>query len=269
MRKIIKAEAWKNLAGNWLKAFLIKAIQGVIFMVIFSRFPIRVPAVEEIVAVQDDAVAMLRLFMPSEITPKMLALIGVTLLLYLLVMAPLNIGICRFFLKVSKGEKPKISEAFSVYTSLKTVFASVWLSLLVVMMSAFWMFVFALIPVALVLLGSYLKSVLVINVAFTIAPLVGFFAGLWSGRYAFASYVFAEGEKGAFGSLRECISLLRGKNWECVVLGASYTIWAVISVYMPPLSFVYFALSNAVYARYLTYLRGELNFKTEAEPPTF
>lgn len=269
VRKRIKAQAMVSLQGSWMKAFGIIIAQLVLSVFILSFLPLRMPTVDEILGVQDDAMQMLRLFVPDVITKKTIASVVVTLALYVIVMAPLSVGICRFFLKVARGEKAKFSDAFSPYTSLRTVFASVWLELLIAFMSAFWSFLFMLVPTLLIVLCAYAKLYFLANILIFLVPASALFSIFWNSRYVFAKYIFAEGKaEGAFASLRECISLMHGRTFECIILRASYLLWDIVSSQIWPLSYVYTALSGTVYAGYLFYLRGDKNSDETASSPT-
>lgn len=270
VRKRIKAGAWVKLRGNWLKAFGIIIIQLVLSVFILSLLPLRVPSVDEMAGVQEDAIQMLRLFLPDVITRRTVASALVTLALYFMVLSPLSVGLCRFFLKVAKGESAKFSDAFSPFSSLKTVFSSVWLEFLIFFMSAFWSVLFMLVPTLVVALCAYTGLYFLANILLPLIPASVFFSLLWNSRFAFARYVFAEGRSGgAFASLRECISLMRGRTVECIILRASYLLWDVAASYILPLSYVYTALLGTVYAEYLFYLRGDRKPEGEEEPPTF
>ncbi len=261
-RRKIKAEASRLLAGNWLKTFLIITIQLFLTMIVARLLPLRTPLVEEIINAGNDGIALLKLFLPKVFTAKTAVSLIVTILLYLFVMSPFSIGVCRFFLEVAKGHRPKISVVFSVYASLKTVFSSVWLTLLVFFISSFWSVVFMLIPIALIVLGIIANSRVISFFATLLVSVAFVFALLWNSRYAFASYIFAEGKNGAFSSLRECIELMRGRTKECIMLRLSYFIWDFFSTYMFPY-YVYFALSGTVYASFLFYLRGDAQVSGE------
>ena len=272
VRKRIKAQAMVSLQGSWLKTFGIIIAQLALSVLILSFLPLHIPTVDELLGVQGDAMQMLRLFLPDVITKKTIASVIVTLALYIIVMAPLSVGICRFFLKVARGEKTKFSDAFSPFTSLKTVFSSVWLELLIAFMSAFWSFLFMLVPTLLIVLCAKAGLYFVANILLPILPVSALFSILWNSRYVFAKYIFAEGKSGgAFASLRECISLMRGRTVECIFLRASYLLWDIASSlsYILPLSYVYAALSGTVYAGYLFYLRGDKTPGDTAEAPTF
>ena len=256
-RKLIKAQAWGNLRGNWLRAFLAMIIESFLAMLILSLLPIRRPLIGEVMKAAGDTEQLIRLFIPNEITERMVALVIVTIILYLIVLSPFSIGFCRYYLKAGKGEKGNLSDVFSVYTSLKTVFSSVWLSLLIFFISSFWTVIFMLIPIALMICAVFLEIEILYYLSILLVPVACLFTAFWNSRYRLARYIFAEGRLGAFASLRECSSLLYGRGGEILMLRVSYVLWDMISVYIPVLSFVYAALSGTVYAKYLSYLRGE------------
>lgn len=262
-RRKIKAEAQLLLNGNWLKAFLLLITETLFTMIIFSVLPLRTPAPEEIAKAEQDIRQLIMLFLPNGLNIKVIASFGVVGLLGLFVLSPFSVGVSRFFLGVARGAKPKIREVFAVYASLKTVFASIWLQVLLFLVSSFWTMIFMIIPVAITFAGAFLGSVALVSLGAIITSVVSVFTFLWNSRYTFARFIFAEGKMGAFASLRECIELIHGRTKECIVLRISYFFWDIMSGYIPVLMFPYFALSNTVYAKYLYYLRGETSFSDE------
>lgn len=260
-RRMMKAMAMKNMQGNWLRAFVLFFIGIIATTVIAGFLPVRTPLPEELAAATDTA-EMLLLFVPKTITYKTIASVCVTAVLYLLVAAPFSVGMCRFFLRVARGEKARFSDAFSPFASLKTAFSSVWLFLLVLFISAFWSFLLFLIPIAVMILAIITDSWILGQLSLIVSAAVSVFAILWTSRYMFATYIFAEGKSGgAFSSLRECIRLMHYRSGECIKLRASYFGWDIAASLFTPLNFVYNALFGTVYAEYLFYLRGELSFE--------
>lgn len=260
-RRMMKAMAMKNMQGNWLRSFVLFLISIVATTLIIGFLPIRTPFAEELMVATNPA-EMLMLFVPKTITYKTIASVCVTAVLYLLVAAPLSVGICRFFLKVARGEKALFSDAFSPFASLKTVFSSVWLYLLVLFISAFWSFLLWLIPIAVMFLAIMIDSWIIGQISLLLGVAVSIFAVLWTSRYTFATYILAEGKSGgAFSSLRECIRLMHYRSGEAMKLRASYFGWDIAGSLFPPLNFIYNALFSTVYAEYLFYLRGELSFE--------
>lgn len=269
VRKRIKAAAMFRMRGNWLKSFGISIVQFIVSTLILSFLPLRIPPIEEMLGAQDDPIAFLYLFLPTTVTEKTVALAVVTAVIYALVIFPLSVGICRFFIKIAKGEPAKFSDAFEIFTDLKRVFGAVWLNILLFLISLFWSVVFLIIPFVLTMLCIDLKLYLLASLLFMLLPLSFVFSLLWCSRYSFAIYIYSEGEKSAFSSLRECISITKKRKLECMVLRASYFLWDIASVYVFPLGYVYAALSGTVYADYLFYFRGGEKFKNTEAPPTF
>ena len=261
IRKRIKLMAQGLLAGSWLRSFLIVLLQTLLYAAIISFLPIRIPTLSEIANFEGTQYEMLMMFVPKVITERTIALCVITLILYVLVMAPFSVGICRFFLRVASGAKGKISDVFSVYTNLRTVFSSVWLLIIIFLLSAIWMIVFMLIPITVAVCGSMIKSPLLVSFAGLLAPISAVFGLVWVSRYEFARFILAEGRaKGAFSAISECFSLLKNRTGECLALRTSYILWDVASFYIYPLGFVYFSLFNTVYAQYLYYFRqSEMN----------
>lgn len=266
-RRVIKASVWQNLQGNWLKAFSVIVIQFLIISAVISFLPIRIPTSKELLTTIEAGLPVLVLFFPKGITPRILSLIAVTAALYILISCPLKIGINRFFISVARGEKAKISYIFTPFANLKTVLGSIWLNVLIFLISTFWAVIFALIPIALMFIATYFGSYAIADVAIMATYAMAIFTMLWISRYSFALYIFAESdERTPFESLRECLSLVNYRTSECITLRASYLAWDLISS-ATPLIFVYQPLFNTVYAKYVYYFRGELSIGESEFPP--
>ena len=264
-RRAIKRIASNNMRGNWLRSFLLIILTAIIQLVIFSFLPLRIPLEEELIAAGNDAMKILALYLPQTITKRTIASFVVTALLYILVSCPLSVGTCRFFLKIAKGEQAKLGDAFSVFCHLGTVFGSIWLNFLIALISVFWTFLFMLVPILVTAFAVIMDAPLLTWVIYALSIGAAIFIILWTSRYTFALYIYAEGELGAFASLCEAIHLMRSRTGECLTLRASYFLWDIVCYFIPPLSFVYSCLVNTVYAKYLEHLRGELFIKQE--PP--
>ena len=266
-RKMIKAQAWANMAGNWFSSLLVMLIEFFIVGSIMSFFPWRVPSYAELLAAQGDSVKILILMLPREITAKTEALLIIILLLVLLVLSPFAIGKSRFFLKVGRGEKAKIRDVFSPFTSIKTVFSSVGLQIMLLLLTLLWAVLLMLAPFAVLVVSVALKSVLIMYIAKLLIFVAAIGALLITSRYNFAVFIFAEDEtKGAIKSLGECIRLLRGRTAECIKLRASYFFFDIMSLYVPPFVFVYQCVFMTVYGKYLSYFRNKASFSEEIPP---
>jgi len=266
-RRVIKAAAMQNMRGNWLSAFAITLIQTLLAMLILGFFPLRIPLEQELINAAGNPLMVLSLFLPQVITAKTITLMVVTVILYLLVMCPFSVGVGRFFLKIARGEKARFSDVFSVFTNIRTVFASVLLNILITLLGVFWSVFALLMPMLALAAGFFIKSAFLIFVGTLFLFVAMVFCGLWVSRYNFAIYIFADRGQGAFAALRDCIRLLSGRNGEILLLRASYFGWDIASTYIPALSFVYRALSGTVYAKYIYYLTGQLSIGETETPP--
>ena len=255
-RRLIKAISTKNLQGNWFRAFLVFLIMYLASSFIFGFFPISYPTQEQLISVAEtsDYMAMLNLFLPATVTKKTVAAIGVVILLSLVVTCPMNIGMCRFFLRVAAGQKGEMTDFFSVFANLRLVLSSILLDLIIAVASAFWGVIFALIPIAIMLVLP-LPAIIIELIALA----AGIFSILWCSRYTFARYILAEGKHGAFKSFGLCLGLCKGRNKELMALRASYFLWDIVSI-IPIFAFIYQILFGSVYARYLYHIRGDIKF---------
>lgn len=268
-RRAIKAASAHSMQGSWLRSFVITLLSSLIPVFIMGFLPLRIPLEEELAAAGDDMLAVFRIFLPDPITEKTIALFAVTALLYLFVMCPFSVGVCRFFLAVARGEKGKLSLVFSPFTSLKTVFSSIGLNIIISAVSLLWSVVLLFIPSLLVGAGAAIGSVAVVALSTLLLIICGVFYLLWTSRYTFAIYVFAEGRSGgAWRSFRTAQKILRDRGGELMALRASYFGWDIISTMLVPvLTFVYNALFGTVYGKYLYYLRGEMLIGESETPP--
>lgn len=268
-RRAIKAASAHAMQGNWLRSFAITLLSSLIPLLIMGFLPLRMPPQEELLAAGDDMLAALSLFLPSPITEKTIASFAVTALLYLFIMCPFSVGVCRFFLAVARGEKGKLSLVFSPFTSLKTVFSSIGLNIIISAASLLWSVVLLLIPAFLMGAGSAIGSMAAVAFSMLLLLICGVFYFLWTSRYTFAIYVFAEGKSGgAWSSFRTARKIMRDRGGELMALRASYFGWDIASsMLVPALIFVYNALSGTVYAKYLYYLRGEMLIGESEIPP--
>lgn len=267
---MIKATALRDMQGNWLKAFLLSLIESAAAVWVISYLPFVLPAEDEILAAGGDATRILATMLPKEITPKMIMSIGVTVLLYLFVMTPFSIGMSKYFLKAARGERGTFRDVFSVYANIRTVLSSILLTLITLLFSVLSFVVFMIIPVGLMIVAVLNQSLILYNIADILLIAFTLFFIVWISRYRFISYIYANDEKGAFAAIYKYFKLMKKRNGECLVLGASYFGWMLMISFMPVLLFVYQCLSSTVYAKYLYRFRGELSFgefETQTPPP--
>ncbi len=267
-RKIIKAMSWRAVSGNWLRSVLVIVLSVIMSALVIRLLPVRIPFPEELVAAET-TLEMLMLFVPREIGTRGVASIAVTVLLYLFVIPPFAVGMNRFFISVSRGKKAKLSEAFSVYTSLRDVFSAIFMEIILFAVQIVFFAILVLIFVPLFFWAGKFSQIS--PIPYLILPFL-FCAGvvfviLWCDKYNFARYILADGKNGgALSSFRACLKLVAGRYGECIKLRASYLIWDAASAYVAPVAIIYQIISKTVYAKFFDYLKGDVEF-VETKPP--
>ncbi len=257
-RRLLKAASSRAMQGSWLRSFIITLLSSFIPMIILGALPFRIPLEEEILAAGGDAMKLLSLFLPETVTSRTVASFVVTSIIYLLIMCPFDVGMHRFYLAVASGERGKFSHVFSPFTSLKTVFSSIGLSLITAVASLLWAIALFAPPLILMYLGSVIKSMFVVCLCFILYFIVMIVWILKVSIYKFAFFIFAEGKTGgAWRSFRTMQSIARGRTSELMGLRASYFGWDLAAGCFSALYFVYTALFSTVYAKYLFFLRNE------------
>ena len=234
---------------------------------ILSLIPFAEPTQEQLIsaAQSEDYAAMIKLFFPAGMTRKTLGAIGVVVLLYFFVTSPMNIGKCRFFLRVAAGQKGEMMDFFSAFANLKLVFSSVILEIMIAVLSLFWSFVFFLIPIGALMLAVMLNSAYIALLSYPLMLAAGILSILWCSRYEFARFILAEGKLGVFASFSSFRKVFKGRTGELMSLRASYFLWDIVSTFFTPLTYVYNTLFGAVYARYLYHIRGDIKFVSREE----
>lgn len=267
-RRLLKAASSRAMQGSWLRSFLITLLSSFIPMIILGTLPFRIPIEEEILATGGDAMKLFSLFLPETISSRTVASFIVTGIIYLLIVCPFTVGVHRFYLAVASGDRGKFSHVFSPFTSLKTVFSSIGLSLITAGASLLWMLALIVPPLILMYLGTMIKSVFVVFLCFILYFIVMIVWILKISIYKFAFYIFAEGKTGgAWKSFREMQRITRGRTSELMGLRASYFGWDLAAGFFSALVFVYTALFSTVYAKYLFCLRNEgATFEPGMEP---
>lgn len=267
-RRLLKAASSRAMQGSWLRSFLISLLSSFIPMIILGTLPLRIPLNDEIIAAGGDAMKLFSLFLPETITSRTIASFIVTGIIYLLINCPFTVGVHRFYLAVASGERGKFSHVFSPFTSLKTVFSSIWLSVITAGASLLWAIVFMAPPLLFMYLGSLINSAFVVYLCFILYIIVAVVWLLRISIYKFAFFIFAEGKTGgAWKSFRTMQKITRQRTSELMGLRASYFGWDIISGCFSALYFVYTALFSTVYAKYLFCLRNEgATFEPGFEP---
>lgn len=250
-RQKVKFEAKLSLSGNLLKGIWMTMIYLTISALAVGFIPINVPTMSTDIS-KMSALELLRMFAPEKITIDYIALILLSLALFLLVASPLKIGMHRFFLQSTRGEKPKFRVAFLYYTSLKQVFGSVLLTLSIAILTLLWGVLLFGVPLLLLwfsptlgplatIIGMPLYVLAIPTILIMIAP------------YALAPFLFAEDtRRGAFGSIQMAIRRVRGVRFELALFQFTFLPWRIMVLLTYPFgSFFFTPYELSAYARFL------------------
>lgn len=142
----VKNHAKKSLVGRFLKCAIAFVISFVFGTLALSRLPFQVP---NAISQNTTPEALLAQILPNGFTHDVIVLIVVSMFLYLLLIAPLSIGIWRYLLLASRGETPKLRSIFLPFFNLKEVFSACILTVLVSVFQIFWAVILFIIPIAL------------------------------------------------------------------------------------------------------------------------
>ncbi len=226
-RHEIKLHARQSLAGNFLKGVFASLISFTLSLFALSFAPIKVPETSDLM--QTTSLRELFLSMlPDGDLKTILMLLAISVVLYLLLTAPLRIGKHRFYLLAVRGKKVKFSTILTSFTNLKEVFSSCML----VILSGLWMLFYAvvlfIVPVALFVFSPTLGPLA------RIAGYILYFSALFlllvlCTPFILAPFALAENpERGAFKSVLLAMKRLRGKKCEFLVFNLSFILWRLL-----------------------------------------
>lgn len=230
-RRAVKLKAKQALFGAMGKGIVITLLSILLGSAALAFFPVSVP---DTLPQNASNYEILRAFLPRELNAQFWELVGVSMLLYLLLTAPFTVGMQRFFLRVWRGEKPKLRTVFRPFISLRMVLGSCWLSILVTVckigitvallagpmaLLAFWD---TLGPLALVF-GAPLYFLAALCAAVLVLPL------------SFAYFLYAEDPtRGALHCVCKAYTRSRGARIELAVFQLSFIPWRILAILVYP-----------------------------------
>ena len=175
-------------------------------------------------------------------------LIAICVIIYLLLTAPLSIGINRFFLNAYRGEKTKIRTAFSPFLSLGEILGSCAILGIIELLTVLIMALPLALPIALILFNAHFGP-LVIIIGFPITLLALFAMLIITAPFFLAYFVYAEKpEQGALKAFISAIKLSRGVKLEIVVFKLIILPLNFLSLIVPFSAIIINPYLNAVYA---------------------
>ncbi|RGB69786.1 DUF975 family protein [Provencibacterium massiliense] len=197
------------------------------------------------------------------------AVVGASLLLQLILFSPLMVGAARWFYRLMGQEGSDVFDLFEFFSSFRQYFGSFWLELNLTLRSFLYTFLFTLVPVVIVGLGSFLVTgefgkamggpaatlvgsmLLIAGVVLLIVSAI--FSWIFLKRYFLARYLYSGGECTARQAIKQSVYFMRGRKTELFFFDLTFLGWFLACVLIVPFFYVapYYMSSCALYARYL------------------
>ena len=282
LRIAIKKDARRALKSVWGKAIAILIILfgvNMLFAILDkgaqSLFPMTVTA----------SLDYLKEFFYqlSNISIVFLIIIAMIAVMRWIIVVPLTIGRCEWYLGLTDGRAQPVAEIFSPFGS-KIFARSIGFKILMMLITTFYAVLFTCLPASALGYGIYTmytveqtpqNSIMTImclilgTVLLAISLLLLF---VFLQRYYLGSYLLASRyNMTPFKAIRTSVKYTKGGLWEIFMLKISFLPWLLTSIFLFPLFFVlpYKDATLAIYARYLieSGKRGEAPFTQEFDPP--
>ncbi len=168
-------------------------------------------------------------------------------LFMILVLLPLSFGIYRFYLTMTDGDKPTISDLFSLFSSAKKFFGTFGVSLLVSLFSLLWSALFVVVwsviigvTVAILVINAVSAeavfiTVLVMYAVFLITALM---LEVFLMKYYACPVIFVRGI-GAYASVRQSVSVMKKHRIEAFLFELSFIGWHMLGTLTFGLAYIY------------------------------
>ena len=200
--------------------------------------------------------------------PAELIITGVALLLYLLILAPLFLGITRWFYLLIQEEKATFTELFHFFESLRRYCKAVWYTVQITMRTLAWGIVFMILPAGVMsasirflrleALSRQARSAASVGVilAFGLLLLASLLYAIYINKYALTPYLLCESDHVSVRqAFRTSIRYTKGYRGIKLLFTLSFIGWYLLSPFtlFLILLFVipYHSAGAAVFARYL------------------
>ncbi len=231
----VKTHAKRSLVGNFLKCVFALAISFSLSFIALCFIPFQLPSAPTPDITPEQLMAQI---LPNGFTREVVLLLVIVLLLQLLLTSPLKIGIWRFLLLCSRGEKPKFRTIFSSFLSLKEVFSACFLDITIAILQAFWAVLLFMLPITLTALSPMLGPLAQMSGdILSIAAAILF--AIVCVPYKLAPIAFAEyRECSVFKALRIARKKAKGVKREFFVFELSFLLWYLFAFSVPTVFFV-------------------------------
>lgn len=265
LRRLIKQNARRALQRHWSRAAAI-ALVALIFCFLFVTLEMLLSAVFGSPAFVDPfATPELYIDDLPNVSPIAMSVTFLVATFYFLVMAPLSLGVMRWFFLLGDGKVEPTVSIFEYFLSAAQFWRVLWLQVCLFLKRLLWSALFLTGPLALIYLAELwqqkgdtdLESVLSLGlmlIGFSLLALLGAFLMIWLMRYYLAEYALInDGNLTAREAIRQSISLSRGRQTEFLVLELSLLGWRILDFLILPRLFTlpYRYTVKGLYAHYL------------------
>ncbi len=265
LRRLIKQNARRALQRHWSRAAAI-ALVALIFCFLFVTLEMLLSAVFGLPAFVDPfATPELYIDDLPNVSPIAMSVTFLVAALYFLVLAPLSLGIMRWFFMLGDGKVEPTVSIFEYFLSATQFWRVLWLQVCLFVRRLLWSALFLSGPTALIYLAGLwqkkgdtdLESVLSLGlmlVGFLLLAFLGAFLMIWLMRYYLAEYALVnDGNLAAREAISQSISLSRGRLTQLLVLELSLLGWRILDFLILPRLFTlpYRYTVKGLYAHYL------------------
>lgn len=224
-RREVKLYAKRHFSGSFLKGIFAAILSFAASLFALSFVPLQIPVSFENIPSPRELVLS---FFPDGNLENTIYLLGISLLLYILLTAPLSIGKHRYYLMAMRSQKPKFKVVLTPFLNLGQVFSSCALVVLTAVFEILLAAILFVIPIGLLIFSPTLGPLA--QIAGLVLYIVAFFMLLiLFTPFAIAPFVLADKpELGAFKSILLAFKMLRGAKREFLVFDLSFVLWRLL-----------------------------------------
>lgn len=265
LRRLIKQNARRALQRHWSRAAAITLV-ALIFCFLFVALEMLLSAVFGLPAYVDPfATPELYIDDLPNVSPVAMVVTLTVAALYFLVLAPLSLGLMRWFFLLGDGRVEPTVAIFEYFLSSTMFWRVLWLQVCLFFKRLMWSITFLAGPVTLIYFADIwrqkgdtdLESVLSLGLMLSgilLLVLLGAFLLIWLMRYNLAEYALINSsELTAKESIHRSVQLSRGRLTELLVFELSLLGWRILEFLILPRLFTlpYRYTVKGLYAHYL------------------
>ena len=263
IRQTIKKNSLGSLKHHWGRAigillFLISI--NVLFLLLeqFFCYLLSLNVIEEPALVVDLFHGRIQITSSMAIVTAAFAIVSFVLT------TPLMFGMTKWYFHQVGGERPALQTLFTYFYSVRDLFRSIALRIMIAVRTVLWGMLFAipsgLIFWAIQMVGqwksdySLLLSTALLLLEGVVTLIMALLWFCWIQRYFLVDYLFvSEAEMGLHAMIKKSVRIMKKSRVQTAVLYGSFLPWILLSVLVVPLLFVlpYLFSSTAINARVL------------------